>query len=600
MAEFSRLPTQEELSRMLYQMQLGNRSQQDIINENLAKGSTVKPIPDNIFQKMAGGAQTAKEQVNKLGNMSDIAKLFPGYTGQSQISIPTDYNLASKQDVYGGLTPQGMQTQQVNIDQLLKAIKPADVLGLTGAQQAYSDMGIGKAPNPMDVLDIAGLGATGLGAGKGLLEVAKATKGLPVGMSIKDVSKVNSLLPEESLVKGVAPGEEMFVQHNLSASKLMKADKLGAMPVPSLAISKSGAPLDAFGEITLIGPKEFAQSSSKNPVYRSDAYTKTSPYTEFKIDKKSESNLKSVFSDVLNDVPDAEYSFDRAINEWKDKDRQDIFRAKFLKEQGVLPDKNEFKEPYQFSNEMAYRIREMMPEYNDWLNNFDNSLPSMGVDIKETIFKGYTPSGNRKYSPANLENVVKEMKGGAGSQNWRGVGQLRAVSSPKFKNFSEVKANRKSLLSGDKMNEIKQQSEDAYNDLTKRLRELSNYDADDVLLEIGETKNLGALDRVYQGKVTPELKSDIYTYINKLKSLPTEYFEVKPQRAVGIEEFAGAIIPVDSPKSVRDILQKRGVQNVYEYSTPQERKDLIKKFGKEMFAAAPVTGGLLGSQEERK
>lgn len=198
MAEFSRLPTQEELSRMLYQMQLGNRSQQDIINENLSKGSNVKPIPDNIFQKMAGGAQTAKEQVNKLGNMSDIAKLFPGYTGQSQISIPTDYNLAPKQDVYGGLTQQGMQTQKVNIDQLLKAIKPADVLGLTGAQQAYSDVGMGKAPKPMDVLDIAGLGIAGLGAGKGLLEVAKATKNLPVGMSIKDVSSPFSIAKRDA------------------------------------------------------------------------------------------------------------------------------------------------------------------------------------------------------------------------------------------------------------------------------------------------------------------------------------------------------------------------------------------------------------------
>lgn len=188
MAEFSRLPTQEELSRMLYQMQLGNRSQQDIINENLAKGSTVKPIPDNIFQKMAGGAQTAKEQVNRLGNASDIAKLFPGYTGQSQVTIPTGYNFAAKQDPSGGVVPAGMQTQQINIDQLLKAIKPADVLGITGAQQAYSDVGMGKAPKPMDVLDIAGLGIAGLGAGKGLLEVAKATKGLPVGMSIKDVS----------------------------------------------------------------------------------------------------------------------------------------------------------------------------------------------------------------------------------------------------------------------------------------------------------------------------------------------------------------------------------------------------------------------------
>lgn len=209
MAEFSRLPTQEELSRMLYQMQLGNRSQQDIINENLAKGSTVKPIPENIFQRMAGGAQIAKEKVNKLGNLSDIAKIIPGYTGQTQVNIPTDFNFAPKQDVYGGVTPQGMQTQQVNIDQLLKAIKPADVLGLTGAQQAYSDIGIGKAPNPMDVLDVAGLGATGLGAGKGLLGVAKATKGMPVGMSIQDVSKVGLPSPKSLTMPDVPTVEQM-------------------------------------------------------------------------------------------------------------------------------------------------------------------------------------------------------------------------------------------------------------------------------------------------------------------------------------------------------------------------------------------------------
>lgn len=599
MAEFKRLPTQDELSKMLYQMQLGGKSQQDIINENLNTGSTVRAIPDNLFQKMASGAQIAGQQVNKLGTAADVAKMFPGYTGQKQVNIPTGFNFAAKQDPMGGVVPQGLQTQQVNVNQLLQAIKPADVLGLTGAQQAYTDIGMGKAPNPMDVLDVAGLGAVGMGAGKGLLGVAKATKGLPVGMSIKDVSQTSLLSPDASLVKGVAPGEEMFVQHNLTAEKLMKADKLGGMPVPSLAISKSESPLMGFGDITLIAPKEFAASSAKNPVYRADAYTKTKPYTEFKIDPKSEQKLKNVFSDVIDKVPDAEYSFNRTVNEWRDKDRQDLVRAKFLNEKGVLPDAKEFSEPYQFSNEMGYRIREMKPEYDDWLNNFDSSLPSMGVDIKETIFKGYTPSGNRKYSPANLENLVKEMKGGAGSQNWRGVGQLRAVSSPKFKNFSEVKASRENLLSGDKMSEIKQQSEDAYNDLTKRLRELSNYDADDALMEIGETKNLGALDRIYQGKVTPELKSDIYSYINKLKSLPTEYFEVKPQRAVGIEEFAGAIIPVDSPKSVRDILQKRGIQNIYEYSTDQERKELIKKFGKEMFAAAPVSAGLLGSEDDR-
>lgn len=175
MAEFKKLPTQEELQQMLYMGQLQGKSTQDIINENLASGSTIKPIPSNLFQKMATGAGIAKEQVNKLGSAADIAKLFPGYTGESQVKIPTGYNFAPKQDVYGGVIPQGLQTQQVNVNQLLQAIKPADALGISGAQQAYSDVGMGKAPSPMDVLDIAGLGAAGIGAGKGLLKAGVET-----------------------------------------------------------------------------------------------------------------------------------------------------------------------------------------------------------------------------------------------------------------------------------------------------------------------------------------------------------------------------------------------------------------------------------------
>jgi len=187
MAESKRQFTQQEIDRMLYMQGLQPRSTSDIVQSNLAS-QTIKPIPQNVFQKMAGGAGIAKEAVNKLGNASDLARLFPGYQGKSNVNIPTGYNFAMKQDPMGGVIPGGLQTQQVNVDQLLKAIKPADVLGITGAQQAYSDVGMGRAPNPMDVLDVAGLGATGLGAGKGLLSAAKATKGLPVGMSIKDVS----------------------------------------------------------------------------------------------------------------------------------------------------------------------------------------------------------------------------------------------------------------------------------------------------------------------------------------------------------------------------------------------------------------------------
>ena len=195
MAEFNRLPTQAELDRILFQQSLGNKTTQQIINENLAGGGFTNQ--DNIAQRMATGAGIAKQAVNKLGNAADIAKLFPGYTGQTKVNIPTGYNFAPKMDPYSGqVGTQGLQTQSIPYGDILKAIKPADVLGITGAESAYSDIGAGKAPNLLDVVDVAGLGAAGLAGGKGLLSVAKATKNMPVGMSIQDVSK-SGLLGKE-------------------------------------------------------------------------------------------------------------------------------------------------------------------------------------------------------------------------------------------------------------------------------------------------------------------------------------------------------------------------------------------------------------------
>lgn len=198
MAEFRKLPTQAELQQMLYAGQLQGKSTQDIINENLASGTTIKALPENFFTTAGAGAKKAAQFVNQAGTAQDIAKLFPGYTGQTTVPIPTSFNLAGKMDPYSGkVIPSGLQTQQIPYSDILKAIKPADVLGLTGTAQAYSDIGAGKAPKPMDVLDTVGLGAVmakpaqlGFKTGKGLLE---ATKGLPVGMSIQDVSKAGLL-----------------------------------------------------------------------------------------------------------------------------------------------------------------------------------------------------------------------------------------------------------------------------------------------------------------------------------------------------------------------------------------------------------------------
>lgn len=193
MAEY-RVPTQAEINRLMYMQGLQGKTQQQIIDENLARG--IAPIPENVFQRIAGGARATGEFVNRAGSAADIAKLFPGYKPEAKVTIPTGYNFAPKQDPMGGVVPGGLQTQNVNLGQVLNAIKPADVLGISGAERAYSDIGAGKAPQPLDVLDVAGLGATGLVGGKAAL---KTMKGMPVGLSIQEAKGLLTEAPRSPL-----------------------------------------------------------------------------------------------------------------------------------------------------------------------------------------------------------------------------------------------------------------------------------------------------------------------------------------------------------------------------------------------------------------
>lgn len=402
-------------------------------------------------------------------------------------------------------------------------------------------------------------------------------------------------------VPGVKKGEELFVHHNLTADKLLEADKLGGMPVPSLAISKTGQPLDKFGDITLIGGKEMATPSAKNPVFRSDAYTKRRPGIDYKMDAKSEKAFDKLFDDVKDAIPDYKGYMFNLKDDMSDMQRSYLLKAKYLNEKGLMPKLSDYPglEGYKIYGDMNDIIKKNPGDYEDWVHSFREDLPNKGVNVKERIFKGYTYSGNRRYAEANLENMVKEMKGGAGTENWDyGVGNLRAKATPKFRRFEQIREER-GRINSELFNKVKDEANKNYSDLTDRLSALGqNYSPTDALHEVAVNKNIDLLDRIYPN-ITPELKADISVFMNKMQHMPTDYFEIKPQRAVGIGEFKGAIIPKDSSKRVRETLEKHGVKDIHEYTTDEERKSLIDKFGKHMFGVAPVG---LGTSEyfERK
>lgn len=168
MAEY-RVPTQQELDRLLYMQGMQGKSNQQIIDENLARGSTIQALPENFFQTASAGARRVGNYVNQAGNLQQIVnKLFPSNIGNTQanVQIPTSFNFAPKQAPTGEVLPAGLQTQSVPVASILQAIKPADVLGISGAERAYGDIGAGKAPQPFDVIDTLGVGAGLTAAGR--------------------------------------------------------------------------------------------------------------------------------------------------------------------------------------------------------------------------------------------------------------------------------------------------------------------------------------------------------------------------------------------------------------------------------------------------
>ncbi len=487
----------------------------------------------------------------------------------------------------------------------------AGLLGTTGVPQTVERMAygepltnIGRANVPLLKPETAdALMTVAPFAPKGM-KMIRATEGLPVGMSIKPVSGATGLLQpaRESFVPGVEAGKEMIVHHNITPEKLARVEKIGGMPVPSLAVSNVENPMMNFGDISLIGSKEMAIPSTKNPVYGFDAYTARAPKVDFQIDPKSQKNLAKLFADVY---PQSSYEVNRLAQNWDDRAYNTLYREKFLKEQGALPNRSEFKSDWEYSSAIGDAIDARKSEYKNWMSEFEKSLPNAGVNIKERIFKGFTSSGDRRYAPVTLENLVKEMKGGAGSEGFfYGVGNIRAVATPKFKTLNQVKAARENIVTAEKFEPIKKQIDSAFNDLNERLNKLEGqsgyrYEAPDALYEIGQTRNVNLLDKIYKD-VPQSLKADVQVFMNKLREMPTEYFEIKPQRAMQVGEFKGAILPSNAPQQSIDYLRNQGLQDLYYYSTPEERQSLFKKFGSQMFAATPAVplgSGLFGQDE---
>lgn len=209
----------------------------------------------------------------------------------------------------------------------------------------------------------------------------------------------------------------------------------------------------------------------------------------------------------------------------------------------------------------------------------------------------YTASGNTRtfkqtHYDYTLENIVKAMKENQqakGEGIWgASAGSLMAVATPEYASIDEIRADK---------GRIRSASEEEYNRIKDQLRE----QIDQVILGIRKT-NRAMTDNQFEeidhigsalidgakGKQTPadirkafqeygytvgdNLIAPIQQLYKAAADTPTEYFEAKPQRAVGFDEVLAAVVPDNASEKLVEALGEKGVRVIpYEAGNDTDR-----------------------------
>lgn len=210
----------------------------------------------------------------------------------------------------------------------------------------------------------------------------------------------------------------------------------------------------------------------------------------------------------------------------------------------------------------------------------------------------YTASGDRRsfsqlhweYTLENIVRAMAETQKERGGQTWgTSAGAMQAVSAEDFSSIDEVKAasGRLGKAEGEQYEAAKNAVENLIDQATRTVMRETRPHADnsfdereiigDVMMEAAKGKRTArAIQQAFAKEgysVSEETARRIQEVYKAAAALPTEYFEAKPQRAVGFDEVKVAIVPDNINSELKEQLEAAGVP-VQEYRAGDEEQRL--------------------------
>lgn len=215
------------------------------------------------------------------------------------------------------------------------------------------------------------------------------------------------------------------------------------------------------------------------------------------------------------------------------------------------------------------KTNNLTDEFNTWLEGKEKEY-----GIKEVIFDGFTPSGNRRYVPNTLENVSKLMKKqGRNGATGAAVSfqNFAARLMPSYGTLKDIRS-KKGLLTSDreKFDKFREKWSNVFFELGMKCQPDATGTFDDYglarLSEAAMTSDPQAyLKKEYNVDFSDEDTKRLKEMVKAIKEEhPAMYFETKFERPVRFDEFSAAVVPTTTKKEVKEALKNAGV-SIFEY-----------------------------------
>ncbi len=201
-------------------------------------------------------------------------------------------------------------------------------------------------------------------------------------------------------------------------------------------------------------------------------------------------------------------------------------------------------------------------DFNGWLkDNFSRTMKS-----------SYFVSENGRRRPYELELIIKDMtRSLRDGEGWQyGLGSVRSTIAPEFSSLKQMKAASHKIVSPSDFEKVKAEFDQRLFALADKVSPYHGSGKDfgwmDIFCEFVKDVGRGAVrhwqTEIFNEPLSDALMEEVRGFVSDLRDMPAEYFEVKMQRSVRLDEFEAALVVEGTPKETVEHLKNAGLQVV--------------------------------------